>query len=560
MRIARALIVIAVLGITFAAYFPSLKNGFVNWDDDYYVTRNTAIQRLSPGTVKEMFSSFFVGNYHPLTMLSYAVEYRFFKNHPFGYHLDNLILHLLNVLLAFWLIFRLTGGNAVVAAFSAALFGVHPLHVESVAWISERKDVLYALFFLGALISYRRYLRGGVRYYWLSLSLGTLSLLSKPMAVSLPAVLFLMDYLAKRKFGAGAMRDKIPFFIAAAVAAGVALFSQSDAMHGGIILGLMGNAGYALAFYIGKLVFPLGLSCFYPYPRMTDIFTPPVYCLAAVLLMFALAAVWFAWKKNARELVFGSAFFLLTLLPVLQLVPFGGTLCSDRYMYIPALGLFFLAAFYCARLFEKMRSGLVRGVLLATCVAVICNFAFMASERCKVWEDGFILWSDAISKSGGKPVAVPFYNRALLFIGFNQYEPAVRDLEKGLEQEYRWRGLPWAVPATRKSGTSGAEYRNILNDLAWRIADFSPDHAIVIFKTLVEKAPDEPRAYMNLCIAFGRKGEFKDAIAAGERAVALAPGMGGAQYNLAVAYSKNGQYELAQKHLRLAEQAGFRAP
>lgn len=560
MKTARAWIIAAVLAVTFAAHFPGLKNGFVNWDDDHYVTRNTVIQRISPGSVKEMFSAFFVGNYHPLTMLSYAAEYRFFKDDPFWYHLDNLILHLLNVLLAFWLIFRLTGGNAAAAAFSAALFGVHPLHVESVAWIAERKDVLYAFFFLGALISYLRYLRGGARYYWLAVFLGVLSLLSKPMAVSLPVVLFLVDYLAGRKAGTGALRDKIPFFITAGAAAVVALLSQVEARHGGIILGLFGNAGYAVAFYIGKLAFPLGLSCFYPYPRMTSVFTPPVYGLAAAFLVFALAGIWFAWRKNAREVFFGSAFFLLTILPVLQLVPFGGTLCSDRYTYIPSLGLFFIVSVYCARLFERLRHGLVKGALLATCVAVIGNFAAMSFERCKAWENGFVLWSDAIEKGGGGHVSVALYNRAIIFIGLGRYELALRDCEEGLEQDYRWQGLPWSAPAARESGMSEAEYRDRLNDCALRIADFFPNSALVIFQALARKAPEEPRAHMNLCIAFGRKGELKDAIAAGERAVALAPGMGGAHYNLAVAYSRAGQQELARRHLQLAEQAGFRDP
>ena len=147
-----------ILSITFIAFFPCLKNDFVNWDDDDYVIYNTVIKSLSLYSAKSILTSFFVGNYQPVTILSYSLEYQFFKLNPFGYHLTNLILHLFNCLLVFWFIAMLSGRGGV-ALITAILFGVHPLHVESVAWISERKDVLYAFFFLGAAICYLKFFR-----------------------------------------------------------------------------------------------------------------------------------------------------------------------------------------------------------------------------------------------------------------------------------------------------------------------------------------------------------------------------------------------------------------
>ena len=186
-----------ILVITYIAFYPSLENDFVNWDDGAMVKENKKIQTLS----LQNFASFHKTSlYHPLVDLSYAIEYHFFKLTPLAYHTTNLILHMLNCLLVFWVIYLLS--DKIFVSLSVALFfGIHPLHVESVAWITERKDVLYALFFLGGLISYIYYLKkGDKKDYYISLSLFILSLLSKSMAITFPLVLVLCDYILNKKF------------------------------------------------------------------------------------------------------------------------------------------------------------------------------------------------------------------------------------------------------------------------------------------------------------------------------------------------------------------------
>jgi len=197
--------IIALALITFISFLPSLKNGFVNWDDNKHITENHLIQSMSFKNIKKMFTNIYENLYQPLVFLSFSIEYYFFKLNPLYYHIDNLILHIINVLLVFWLFYLIT--NKVLSSFIIAiLFGIHPLHVESVAWATERKDVLYTLFFLGSIISYVYHKnrdsdllpkRSLSPYYYLSISLFILSLLTKSMAATLPFVLLLFNIVLK---------------------------------------------------------------------------------------------------------------------------------------------------------------------------------------------------------------------------------------------------------------------------------------------------------------------------------------------------------------------------
>ena len=190
-----------IIIVTLISFYPSLKNDFTNWDDNLYVTENSTIRSLSPTNLKKISTAFFVTHYQPVTMFSYLLEYHFFKLNPFNYHLTNLILHLLNCLLVFWVIYLLSA-SIPVACLTALLFGIHPLQVESVAWISERKNLLYVFFFLGAMISYLYYLGKGkkLKYFLLCLGLFILALLSKSLAFTFPLVLLLLDYFLFQLF------------------------------------------------------------------------------------------------------------------------------------------------------------------------------------------------------------------------------------------------------------------------------------------------------------------------------------------------------------------------
>ena len=245
-----------ILVITFMAFAPCLQNSFVDsWDDNTYVRKNVLIRDLSWRNVTTVFSTFILATYLPVTMLTYMVDYQLVGLKPFGYHLTNLILHLLNCLLVFWLI-GLLSRNILVSFITAILFGVHPIHVESVAWISERKDVLYAAFFLLSMICYCYYsrtLKTG-KAYWLAVLFFVLSLLSKAMAVTLPFLLLLMDYFRGRKFDRRMILDKIPFLV---LALGFGLLGA----HGQAVAARIEPSmyrvlvpPYAVIFYLGKIL------------------------------------------------------------------------------------------------------------------------------------------------------------------------------------------------------------------------------------------------------------------------------------------------------------------
>ena len=214
---------LVILLISFLAYLPVLHNGFVNWDDDQYIQENWIIHTFN---IKEIFTGYFMGNYHPLTMLVLAIEYKLFGIAPTGYHLINLLIHLLNIILVYKLIVLLSD-KKYVALIACLLFGIHPIHVESVAWVSELKDLLYAFFFLLSIIYYLKFIKSGDKiFYFYSLLLFLPALLSKAMAASLPLAMLLIDYFMGRKINLKNFLEKIPFFIIALIFGVLAIFAR----------------------------------------------------------------------------------------------------------------------------------------------------------------------------------------------------------------------------------------------------------------------------------------------------------------------------------------------
>ncbi|NLO92006.1 MAG: hypothetical protein GX410_08485, partial [Elusimicrobia bacterium] len=261
----------AALALTLLALYPCLFNGFTNWDDGNYLLDNPQVRNFTPGGLAAIFTSLHSGLYKPLVFVSFALEYHFFGFNPFVYHGVNLLFHLASCALVFLLVERLAFGTW--AAFAVALvFGVHPMHVESVAWVSERKDMLYAFFFLLSLLLYLRYRRDACRpAYWCAVGAYLLSLLAKPFGVALPILLFLVDWYENRSRDRAFWLDKLPFLFLALVFAGFAVFSvkQSGVLFDGDSFGPLDKLqllSYSLLFYAGKFFWPAGLSVIYPYP------------------------------------------------------------------------------------------------------------------------------------------------------------------------------------------------------------------------------------------------------------------------------------------------------
>ena len=426
---------VLVLMLTFTAFSPCLKNRFVNWDDDLYVTENNVTQNLSFHNVEKIFTSYFVNNYQPLTMLSYLLEYRSFKLNPLGYHLTNLILHLLNCLLVFWLIYLLTQ-KISISAITTFLFGLHPLHVESVAWVSERKDVLYALFFLAAMVGYGYYLRNPKirRYYYLCLILFLAALLAKSMAITLPFALLLIDYFNKRKVDKRMFTDKIPFLILSLIFGVLAFISQSStgAVRNESLFNFFHKiavASYSIIFYLYKLLLPVKLSCIYPYSGVRN---NPAFLFSLVGFIILLVLV-IRSGKYTRKVIFGSAFFLVTLLPVLQFIPIGDTIVADRYVYIASLGIFYILAEGVFWLFTTKikHSSFLKGLLLATLIALTSVLAFLTWQRCQVWRDSMSLWNDVLNQYPN--VVTAYNNRGNAYKDQGNIQQGISDYNKAIK-------------------------------------------------------------------------------------------------------------------------------
>ncbi len=483
-----------VVSIVFLVFFPSLQNGFVNWDDDRYLLENPDLSLPFFSSVKAAFSSFYLGNYHPLTMLSYALEHRFFGMDPFVYHLTNLFLHALASLAAL-VFFRSLLGNRWVAWLSAAaLFALHPLRVESVAWVSERKDVLCALFFIMALGAYVRYVKSGLccRYRLACFCLFIAALLSKAMAVSLPVVLLLLDYVLGRKLSVQSVREKAGFFVLAFAFGLMALLAQHSAgavRSGQTVTAGLASAPGAIVFYLGKSVFPVGLSCLYPNVRFAGHpWLPNLLANAAGLIVLA-GLLWLSLRYT-RMFVFGGLFFLVTLVPALQFVPLGPAYVADRYSYIPSLGLALSAALALDCLYRRMRTASGRLIFICSLAVLAAGLSVLTWERCRVWKGSISLWTDAVKKNRFN--AVGFYNlgkayedRALFGLAVGAYQQAVRI------------------------------------------------------------KPDYEEALTNLCHSFLAQQQYAKALVYGQRALAINPQSFRAYYLIGKAYEGGGQGDLA---------------
>ncbi len=417
---------------------PVVLNGWVNWDDHSYIQQNALIHGLTPNHLKAIFvTSEVLGSYHPLTLLSYALEYSVVGNEPFLYHLDNLLLHLLNVALVF-AFFTTIQDNRLVALLCALLFGIHPLHVESVAWVSARKDLLFTLFFLISMIGYVRYLRpvAAVRrwaWYGISVIAFALSLLSKSMAITLPFVLFLLDYFLGRQVQRSSLLDKAPYFIGALIIAVVAVLGQQEgrSMHAMASIPFYKTVfvgAFNLLIYAIKVIVPYKLSAFHPYPFVHHS-SMPWYVYLAVVPVGAILRFGYSRYPDKRLFVFSVGFFVLTLLPVLKILPFGRGIMADRYSYLPYLGLFFLlATWVIAQLEDSHRQIRVRRLALA---GFLLLFAGISFGRTFVWKNGETLWRDVIKKYPG--TFMGHVNLADYFKGLGRKEEALDQYSKTLE-------------------------------------------------------------------------------------------------------------------------------
>ena len=394
--------IIGILTATIIAYLPAFKNGLLNFDDIAYVSENPYIQQFNWNNIVTLFSEFYYGGYYPLTLLSFMIDIQLGGLDPAIFHFTNILLHLATTLLIFVFIRQLFD-RIEIAIIASLLFGLHSLHVESVAWVTERKDVLYAFFFFASLISYNLYLsKKKQKYFVWALYLFLMSVLSKTMAVALAPTLILLDWYQGRKLlDKKVILEKIPFFAIGILFGILAILSQSSI--GAIaeentlpIVHRFVLACYGFSMYILKTIIPFGLSAFYPYPVAIGESIPAVYWLSTLPLIASVFLLIYLFKKKLNDYAFAFLFFVLNIILVLQILQINDFVMADRFMYVASLGLFLILGFLYRDALQKNKSrlNLLRGAVLVYAIFLL----FQTNKRCEVWKDSVSVWNDVIDK------------------------------------------------------------------------------------------------------------------------------------------------------------------
>ena len=387
----------------FIVYARTLGHDFlINWDDETYVLRNEAVRGLTLPHLRAAFSAFFVGNYAPLHIVSYMLDYELWGLNPAGFIGTNLCLHALNGILLYVLAEKL-GAERPVAFGAAFVFLFHPVQVESVAWVAERKNLLAMCFFLVSFLGYVRYREGGSRgWYAASLGAFVLALVSKAVVVVLPLVALLYDHCYVSRHRRTGITDTVPYFALSLALGVMALISHSPAMNegaggirpypGGSITATIFTMLPVLAAYLGDCFYPVGLSPYY----LVRIRTAPDLAVAlSALLAVVLVAAGIGLARKDRRLLFWYTLFFVGLLPYAQLVPLI-TLKSDRALYFPMLGFATLSAWGAVALVRRLpswRTPLVAGVL-----AVMCALPVLTWRQSLIWRDAITLWTYAVQR------------------------------------------------------------------------------------------------------------------------------------------------------------------
>ena len=398
------------------AFLPGFQNGYV-WDDMFYIVNNEDLREVSFKNFKTLISDYYLGNWHPLTMVTYYIEYSLVKDTAWIYHFDNTIIHIINSILVFKLVEKLSK-NFLIGAITAILFAIHPLHVESVVWAAERKDVLYTLFLLLSFLQYLKYINSlenqditnwKSKSLWYSLGLFILSCLSKGMAVILPVVFLLTDYfLLNRKNIIKIGIEKAPFFVVSLITGIISIKAQSDA--GANATKVISDAysfserffmiNYGVLYYWIKMVLPTNLIAFYPYPQKPNGAIPSIYFSAfAGVLALAIALFWFG-RKN-KLVWWGGLYFLIVIFPVSQVLPVGSALMADRYFYVSSIGPLLILAVFANYLYQKAATHKVMPGIGAVLLLALTFLSFSQSTK---WKDTLTLFTPIYEKHPTDPM------------------------------------------------------------------------------------------------------------------------------------------------------------
>lgn len=532
---------ILLLGIlVYFTFSPALQNDFVNYDDAKYIANNPVIKTLSWSNIRAMFSQviFRVHHYHPLTILTWAIEYHFVKLTPRTYILDNIILHMANTLLVFWLACQLTKKTGA-AFLSALLFSLHPLRVESVVWITERKDVLYSFFYLWGLNVYTHWIlnqRQSRKLFFLTHVFFILSCFSKPTAVSFPLALLSVNFFINGNIKLKDFGEKIILFFLSVVIGIISILQKPSAAEEVYqvysLLDRLILSINAFWFYISKIFFPINLSCYYPLPEKINNHLPFGFYLIAFISIFILVVLFRKIKQAPRIFAWGILFFSVTIFFMVGLISFGSYFIAERYTYIASIGLAIPLAWGICHLTERA-SMRVKIPLVFLIVLIILTLHVLSVKQTKIWHDGVRLWSNVIQQFPNTEMA--YSNRGNAYWKQENYPAALNDYNQAIALNPRG----YATLSNRGAVYLRLGQRNL---------------ALADFNQAIKLNPMNSQAFNNRGSLLLESGQIELAVQDFTRSLKLQPYQIPALVNRANCYKQLGEEKKAQEDLNRALQ------
>jgi tetratricopeptide (TPR) repeat protein len=536
------LVCLGLVAVTWAVFGQTLAHDFVNFDDHVYVYENPLVIRgLSTEGIIGAFTHTHARNWHPLTTLSHMLDCQLYGLNAGGHHVTNVILHTISALLLFLVLKQMTGA-LWQSAFVAALFVIHPLHVESVAWIAERKDVLSAMFFMLTVAAYTGYARGPSppRYLLVAL-LFACGLMSKPMLVTLPFVLLLLDYwplgrLGGQKSGVGTrlrrlITEKVPLFALSALSCMATLFAQGPSAIDQLpFLWRLNNTFVSYVTYIWQMLWPVRLAVFYPHPNNS---LPLVKVTVGIAFLVGVSLLVIYLRRTKPYLVTGWFWYLGMLVPVIGLVQVGEQAHADRYTYLPQIGLYIMVAWTVGDLLSEPTPRARRALIGVAAVIAIVSLGVRAFGQASYWKNSETLWNHTLAVTGENDVA--HNNLGFLFLRRGELDKAILQFQAALDIRSRNTETHYNLGAALIQNNLGNAFAR---KQLW-------DEAIDHLQEAARLRPDYADAYFNLGSVLFQQGRIDQAIAQWQKALAIRPRDAEAHRSVASALRKQGNVKEA---------------
>ena len=514
--------------LTLLAFYPVLNADFLNFDDHMMVFNNPHIKKLSADSVWNLFTSWKIGlTYQPLTHLLYSLVFYSFGPDAFYFLLTNIFIHAFNVVLFFSI--AVAVGISLEAAFGVALlFGIHPTRVDSVAWISELKGILFSFFYLSALLSHiRKNETENTGVSARTFILYLFALLAKPMAVSFPLVIAAYDAIYRNDSLRTNIKNKLLLLLPAILITYLTLLAHAPEQVNSIRLNLTNRflvPLFGLGYLLAKLIFPVNMALLLDYPTyVTNLLIPqhiPYFLIGVIFPIFLLRET-LGWKNSDRSAaIFGLWFFILSVFPMLQIIPFGMTITAVRYVYLPAAGLLLAIGFLSDRLTEKTSGKVILALLFA--IVIPASFG-MTRTRCEYWSNSVTFWTRVIQEC---PTFDAHLGRGQAFLQMRDFPVAIYDFTKALEID------PKDVEARTDRARAYMEAGHL-------------DEAKIDIEKVVSEKPTISKPYFTLGLVLLRNGEYGSSIGHFNKAIELSPENADSYLNRGVAFKKKGEFKRA---------------